>query len=444
MAMQSRLRIRHAEGQVLVLTTVALVVLVGMSALTIDLGMAYSVKAKLTSAVDAAVLAAGKAVKVGADDATRRLNATNAANNFFAANFPTGIRGTTSTSFGVDSITNVEGTWTIKASARTRAPTFFSGMINVPIMVGASAESTVKTLDMMLVLDCSGSLGSDFPDLQDAAVNFVGGFQEGTGGDRIGLVTFASGAVLSEPVNKDSNRGFNRSRVVGALNATSMGGATNAEEALRIAKTELDLIPSDLRSTLRVIVFFSDGAPNVVSADFVDSGTVRRGGLYSVTDGRSKPYQLFTINRSTSTQVEYTNILTIPATDYTGTVSLASFNAARTLSGSPVTNTWCNLNKSARNMVENIANAARSETGTAAITLFSIGLGERVKSNEVTNCSYDSSEYGENILKRIANTKDSDRYQSSQPSGIYVWAADGSQLNSAFQRVRSAVLRLNK
>jgi len=46
-----------------------------------------------TGAPYAASLAAGKAVKMGADDATRRLNATSAADSFFAANFPTGIRG---------------------------------------------------------------------------------------------------------------------------------------------------------------------------------------------------------------------------------------------------------------------------------------------------------------------------------------------------------------
>jgi hypothetical protein len=46
-------------------------------------------------------------------------------------------------------------------------------------------------------------------------------------------------------------------------------------------------------------------------------------------------------------------------------------------------------------------------------------------------------------MKRLANTTDSDMYQAAQPTGIYVWAANATQLNSAFQRVRSAVLRLS-
>jgi hypothetical protein len=329
-----------------------------------------------------------------------------------------------------------------------------------PIRVGASAEATVKTLDMMLVLDCSGSLGGDFPALRDAAKNFINGFQEGSGGDRIGLVTFASGAVLSEPINKDANRGFSKANLNADLNATSMGGATNAEEAMRIAKKELDDIPSNLRSTLRAIVFFSDGAPNIVSANFKLKNpagvTANPVGLYSVqTGGYDAPYWWFAINERDGTNGNLlyngtSRVTHLPVTDHSGTVTLESFNNARTLSASgsdPVyrwTNTWCNLNKAARNMVENIANAARGASGNAAVTIYAIGLGQRLRSNEVTNCAYGAGEYGENIMKRVANTPDSDRYQASQPTGLYVWAADASQLNSAFQKVRSAVLRLSQ
>ena len=459
--MESKLTLRRSEGQILIMTALALAVLMGLSALTIDLGMAYAVKAKLNSAVDAASLAAGKAVKIGTDDTARRANATAAANTFFAANFPTGVRSTTATAFSVNSITNVNGTWTIRVSATTTAPTFFSRMFfEDPIRVGASAEATVKTLDMMLVLDCSGSLGSDFPALKAAAINFVNGFQEGNGGDRIGVVTFASGAVLNDAINKDVNRGFNKTTVVSHINATTMGGATNAEEAMRIAKAELDAIPVALRSTLRAIVFFSDGAPNVVSGMFKLKNpagvTANPVGLYSVaTGGYDAPYWWFTINQrdgpdGTLIYNGTSRVTHLPVTDYTGTVMLASFNGARTLTASGTdrvyrwANTWCNLNKAARNMVENIADAARGGSGNSAVTVYSIGLGARLRSNEVTNCAYGSSEYGENILKRLANTTDSDSFQAAQPVGLYVYAANASELNSAFQKIRSAVLRLSQ
>ena len=67
-----------------------------------------------------------------------------------------------------------------------------------------------------------------------------------------------------------------------------------------------------------------------------------------------------------------------------------------------------------------------------------------LNANEVTTCSYGSSEYGANILKRLANPMTSDTYNASQPTGTYVYAADASQLNSAFQKIRSIILRLSK
>jgi len=447
--MKLRPMLKRSEGQILILTVLTIIVVLGLSALTIDLGMAYAVKAKLSSAVDAASLAAGKAVKIGTDDASRRQNARNAANSFFAANFPTGIRGTTSSAFNVDSITSVDGSWIIRVSASATAPTFFSSIFNRPIRVGASAEATVKTLDMMLVLDCSGSLGSDFGALQNAAINFINGFQEGAGGDRIGLVTFASGAVLEDAINKNATRGFTMSSLTNHINATYSSGATNAEEAMRIAKAELDAIPAQYRSTLRSIVFFSDGAPNIVSAQFKRStGAITPAcGLYSVGSGGT-PTDCYPISERSGSPSYYT-VTYLPVQDYTGTVALFSFNNIRPLLGPPLdrtfryVNTWCNLNRAARNMVENIANAARGGAGNAAVTIHSIGLGARLRSNEVTTCAYGPIEYGESIMKRLANATDSESYNSAQPSGIYVYAADASQLNSAFQKVRSAVLRLS-
>jgi Flp pilus assembly protein TadG len=447
--------LKRTEGQALVLTAISLLVLTGLCAFAIDLGVAYAVKAKLNSAVDAAALEAGRSVKNGADDATRRANATQTATSFFAANFPTGFLGTTTRALSIDRIVNNAGTWTIDISASAVAPVFFGRIFNVPINVFSSAQATVKTLDMMIVLDCSGSLASPsgtFSALQSAAIMFVNGFQEGTGGDRIGLVTFASGAVLDAAINKDANRGYSKSDLVGHINSKTANGATNAEEAMRIAKAELDAIPANLRSTLRVIVFFSDGAANIVSGNFTDYNSsggnphTMTGGLWSQGGSSGKPADLYTISQIyvSSDPAKATNILSLPVADYTGTVNLASFNAARTLSGSPATNSWCNVNKAARNMVENVANAARGGAGNSALTIYSIGLGDMLNQNEVTTCAYGTSEYGANILKRLANTSDSDTYQSTQATGTYVYAANASQLNSAFQKIKSIILRISK
>ena len=68
----------------MVIVALALVVLVAIAGLAIDAGVAYGVKAKLSAAVDAAAIEAGRAVGTGASDSERISNATAAANKFFA------------------------------------------------------------------------------------------------------------------------------------------------------------------------------------------------------------------------------------------------------------------------------------------------------------------------------------------------------------------------
>ncbi len=453
---------RNSSGQVLVITAITLFVLIGVSALAIDLGMAYTLKAKLSAAVDAAAIAGGKAVKTGTDDTARKNNGETAARVYFNANFPTGFMASdkNNTTFTATAIHNMDtsspdyGTWKLTASASTRSPSLFSRIFGASYTaVGASSESTTKMLDMMLVLDCSGSLNDPpgtFNSLKNAAMDFIDKFQDGTGGDRIGLVTFASGAQLSLAINKTAARGFTRSTLYNSTRSSGIipglyaDGATSSEEAMRIAKSELDAIPTNLRSSLRVIVFFSDGAPNIVTARFMNGSTPVTGGLWAQDVMSGKPHDVYQLGVVHGTAATANNITTLPATDYTNTVNLVSLYANNPRPSFTLTNTWCNVNKAARNMLENVAISARSGAGNNAITIYSIGLGTDLTHNEVTTCGYGSNEYGQNILKRLANTTDSDRYDAAQPIGMYVYAADANQLSAAFEKVASMILRLSK
>ena len=123
-----------------------------------------------------------------------------------------------------------------------------------------------------------------------------------------------------------------------------------------------------------------------------------------------------------------------------GNIALASYNNRRTLTGSPYTNTRCNVNKAARNMVENVANTARSES----IKIHAIALGSAVNSQEINFCSYGASEIGSSLLKRLSNTLDSDTYNAAQPGGLYVWAENSTELDNAFSSIASEILRLSR
>src|SRR2546422_165169 len=77
------------KGIVTFLTACGLVFMVlPFVGLAIDAGVAYTVKAKLQTAVDGAAIAAGRSLSRGMDDATQNASATDTAKRFFHANFP--------------------------------------------------------------------------------------------------------------------------------------------------------------------------------------------------------------------------------------------------------------------------------------------------------------------------------------------------------------------
>jgi Flp pilus assembly protein TadG len=452
----TKIRIISRKGQVIILVTFAVVLLLLLVGLALDSGIGYAVKAKLNSAVDAAAIAAGRALSEGSNDAERQANAEAAATTFFNANFPANYLRARVTS-GPTVVTEHDtstGEWHITVTASAEVPTYFLRIRGNNSFSASSASMALKRdVDMVLVLDCSGSLGpptspaSTFPALKAAAIDFINKFNDGAGGDRVGLVTFASGAVTSVDINKDATRGFVKTAVINAINALTVGGATDSEEAMRRALAELDAVPAGVRSSLRVIVFFSDGAPNTVAGNFNSGGSIFLGDLYSETSSGSPPNRLFQYNSRDRQLPGSYSISILPTTDYTGTVPLASYNSKRILSplpGNAGSNTRCNVNKAARNMVENVANMARSEPPPDSIHVYTLGLGADLETLEITFCGYGPDEHGENILKRLANTSDSDTYDSNQPSGLYVYAADASELDDAFQTIAAHIFRLTR
>ena len=426
--------LRSTKGQVLILLAAALAGLIGVAMLAIDVGTAYVVKTKLNAAVDAASIAGGKAVSQGAAAAQI------AAANFFNVNFPTGTLGTTSVEPTIAVTPNADNSWTVNVAATAIAPTYFAKAFGFDnFTLGASATSKVLTLDLVMVMDCSGSIGSALPLLQAAAVNFINRFDAVT--DRVGLIHFASGAVTDVAVT--ATRGFDRTALTRMINGFSVGGATTSEEALRLAQVQLDSIPVNSRSTLRAIVFFTDGAPNGVAGNFINGAAAVQGDLYSETTDGGAPDRIYSMNRQEQQLPgTYDSIALLPATDWSGQVNLASYNNMRSLPVNAV-NTRCNVNMAARNMLENVANAARSESATP-IHIFTIGLGNAMTIPEITFCGYGNNELGANILQRLANVPTSDTYNRNQPTGVYAYAQDPTQLNAAFSQVATAILRLSK
>ena len=444
---------QHQRGQMLVLVAVSILVLMGLVGLAVDSGLAYGVKAKLASAVDAAAIAGARALAEGVDDDARIVAARKAAKDYYAANFPAVFLGAARvplTDPMIDAVHDATGYWTITVTGSAVMPVTFMRMLGFSdFPISAMGQAIRRDLDIVLVLDTSGSLASPsstFPALKAAAVNFVNKFNAGSNGDRVGVVSFASGAVVNVPIVKDGTRGFNKTQVINAINALNVSGSTASAEGLRLALNDINGVPAINRSSLRMIVFFSDGAPNDVPAVFSNSGTPVTGDLYSETSApaTNRATRVFRHDRRDTQLGDYANITTLPNTGFdvtgVGEISLASYNNRRVLSGSPYTNTRCNVNKAARNMTENVANTARSQV----VKIHSIALGAAVNSLEITFCAYTASEVGSSLLKRLSNTSDSDAYNPAQPAGLYVWAENAVDLDSAFTSIASEILRLSR
>ena len=441
------------QGQILILLALSMTMLIGLVGLALDAGLAYGVKAKLESAVDAATIAGARALAEGADDNARISAAKQAAKDYFAANFPNPFLGATPvalTDAMIDATHEASGYWKINVTGTATLPVTFLGFTGNPILtIKASGQSIRRDLDIVLVLDTSGSLTSPsgtFTALKAAAVNFVTKFNAGSNGDRVGLVSFAAGGVVDVPIVKDGSRGFDKTQVINAINALNVSGSTASAEGLRLALNDINGVPALNRSSLRMVVLFSDGAPNNVPATFMNASTPITGDLYSETasPGTYRATRVFRHDRRDSQLGTYADIATLPSSGFvvtgSGNIPLASFNNIRTLTGSPVTNTRCNVNKAARNMLENVANVARSQ----GIKIHTIALGAAVNTLEINFCAYAANEVGSSILKRLANAVDANTYNAAQPSGLYVWAENASELDDAFSSIASEILRLSR
>jgi hypothetical protein len=99
-----------------------------------------------------------------------------------------------------------------------------------------------------------------------------------------------------------------------------------------------------------------------------------------------------------------------------------------------------NINNAARNVVEIIADAARSDpAGDYKIRIYSIGMGYLLRDLLGT-----MPEMPEDILKRVSNDPSSPDFNSAQLEGKYFYAPTAADVGPAFQGIQNQILRLSK
>ena len=451
---------QQPKGQVLVLAALMIVVLFALASLALDLGRAYGVRARLNAAVDAASFEAAKALGRGA----KKDDAAKVATAYFQANYPADYLGATPDTPTVDAKRDEFGVWTVNVTATAQMPTLLAGMIQGgnSMTIGSASESERKSLDMVLVIDTSHSLSAVFdtdPGVKAGARAYLNFFSDQD--DRLALVAFSRGAyptvsicgTYPNPIqNPDAssvlcNRGFNKADLTAGINSLTcpLDGTTASEEGLKKALDQLNSLDPMKQGRKRVIVFFSDGSPNTFNAVFPVSG---EGNLYSGWDNDPGSHMLFDPSMVFDPSPASYVGKALPRTDKSGTIPLASYNNIRPLPLLPHTFDApafsCAANKAARNMAENVAHLARTQN----ITVYTLGLNippTLLDDPEFTSTDCSTHyERGSTILKRLANTIDSDTYNPSEPTGIYCQANSTDDLKPCFDRIASAILRITK
>src|SRR5579864_8732680 len=210
--------------------------IVPMVGLAIDAGILYTVKGKLQMAVDAASLAAARALSRGNDDATQQNNAKAVAEEYVLLNFPSGYFNVATPTFGngnsgISVDESVANQRSVSVTAFVTAPLYFLRWLgSTNTTVSATATAVRRDVNVAFVMDRSGSLttsGSCTP-LKAAAVSFVSKFANGR--DNVGLVTFATSSMpdfaMADTFQTASPN------VPTILNSITCTGGTNTGQAL--------------------------------------------------------------------------------------------------------------------------------------------------------------------------------------------------------------------
>jgi Mg-chelatase subunit ChlD len=491
----TRQRTRRDKGFALVYMAVFLSFLLIATGLAVDGGRAYVVKAQLTKAVDGAALSAARHLNSG--------NPRTEAEKIFRANFPDGYMGVSSVTnpateadfFDLDTVEET-GVNVVTVRATAVVPTTFMRLASFnEVTVRSSGEARRRMVDLSLVLDVSGSIGSKWPAVRDAAREFINAFDED--GDRMALITYGNGARVIVPMQ--ASRGFNKAGMMAAVPNSLPGGWTPMGEGLYRGWDEVRWVANGSQSGLRVIVLFTDGSANGVPGNWDGTGISKSvstsdfpqrspdpdnittnnpgiQGLYDAENGAQSPTLTMCGQNYTGTSVDRVGTACPPSGGLTamswlppGAVSLHTHRrsigiptsfplqtnalnvdgvAQSTARGLMDWNAGAgrypaharNIRNAATNLVEIIANAARSDAaGDYPIRIYAIGMGQLVQ-----HLLGSRPESSESVLMRIANDADSPDFNDTQMEGKYYFAQTEADVGPAFQALQSQIVRLSK
>jgi Flp pilus assembly protein TadG len=523
----------------MVFTILTALVILPLIGLAIDGSILYWTKAKLSAAVDAAALAAGR---------NPSANPSTEASEYVYANFPPGWMGAVFSSPPAATVDfPAQSQRRVTVTASVSVPLFFMRIIGQSNgIVGASAASSRRSVNVMLVLDRSSSMNNLRSDgtkpcdiMKASAQTFVNYFVDGQ--DQLGLITFHASATVDYPHDSSGvglTPGFTTSfkSSTPSLNTTIgdlvCGSNTSSAMALNLAYKQIQALGPAAQSSngvLNVIVFFTDGFPNGITAlyppkdqadnrydpvntsvsesvpatsaqcistlnSFINNSAANgagviaqwAGGMYltGATHGMfqtsvapikcASGYHSSVCNTNpgvvaatgcnfvNNTQDLREDVAYIPQTDFYGNstqgymtnypyvsasndwVSSGPYSTSTSCPGTAGPGGSCGfrvdspeaLDHAAFNAADSQAQKIIHDTLGFNPVIYVIGLGGA--------SDMPSPAILETFCRRVANDPTSPIYDSSRPTGLFVYSPDDTQLQAAFETVASQILRLSK
>ena len=497
-----RVRTRREKGVALLLTSIFTICLIPVVGLAIDASYMYVVKSKLTTAADAAALAAARNLSTGMTMEAQEAAARGRAEAFFHANFPTGYMDTISKSVTITVAETTTRIRTVHVTASTRAHTWFMGFLGFRnVDINATSTASRRDVNLMLILDRSGSMdtsGSCAP-MKAAAKVFVDGFANGR--DRIGMVAFSTGYSMGYAPDRDFKS--TSPSIYTQIDKITCVGGTNSVQAVKEAWDEIEEMNEP--GALNILVFFTDGQPTALPAVFpikklpdsrygyeYNSTYAGTSGTYSFAPSTCRDQYGNTYPNPNWAPIPRKGILVATGTNdqYGQTIGLVSSgeqpltspNLNTINSTSPTSDEYsvgCRFRTSSYFVRRDIAYIPNTDmynnaTNCCYVTIassdkFSSGTYsgklrpdkpitvEKAATNAVDNMANsirnDSTLFpiiysiglggvDEVLLKRIANDVRSTSYSTTQQTGLYAYAPDQTQLYRAFAMIQSEILRI--
>jgi Mg-chelatase subunit ChlD len=292
---------KNNKGQVMLLFASVLPIFIGMTTMSVEVGMVYMAKNQLQVSADAAALAAVQ--ELIANDP---VGARNRAMGVAASNTVTGK------SVALDPGTDIEfGRWVkggfvpdpanadaVRVTARKTAgsangalPLYFAPVIGVnQVDITATAVAKLANVDLVLVLDRSKSMEDDtvyqngvpvngiqpMDSLRVAAKSFVDDLKQDF--DNVGIVSYSSGGSKDKEISGDLP-----AAKAGIDNIPNPKGYTNIGDGIDRALDEFRSNRARM-STVKIMVLLSDGAPTCTETGRCNlrKSTQQRGKDYAI------------------------------------------------------------------------------------------------------------------------------------------------------------------